>query len=101
MANELVYRIAWKYLNNEISGHGEYCMTRELADMWLENLNSHYKNTMTHWMEGVPRESIPLSKASLMSSYSSPASQYRSSSTPSAEVRLPSAEVRLPSASSP
>lgn len=45
----VAYRIAWRIINTDVTGHGEYCLTKEMAEIWLEDLKNH--TDMVHWIE--------------------------------------------------
>ena len=46
----VAYRIAWKYLETSATGHGKYCLTKEVAQELIVKLTKEYKD-MTHWIE--------------------------------------------------
>ena len=37
-----LYRIAWTISATGQEGHGEYCLTREIAQAWLDHLATEY-----------------------------------------------------------
>jgi len=41
-----LYRISWVSVNG-LTGHGEYCLTRDIAQEWVDTLNKNYPD-MTH-----------------------------------------------------
>ena len=45
---EKMCRIAW--MCNQISGHGDYCLTRKQAEAWIERLTKAHPD-MNHWIE--------------------------------------------------
>ena len=46
-----MYRIAWKSLLTDLTGHGDYVLDYSMAQVWVEKLNKDYKNELTHWIE--------------------------------------------------
>ena len=44
------YRISWKCTHTGLTGHGDYCLTKEEADAWIANMNSKHPNDQ-HWIE--------------------------------------------------
>jgi hypothetical protein len=44
-----LYRISWTDPNGN-AGHGEYSLSLELAQNWIDHLEKKYP-TMRHWME--------------------------------------------------
>lgn len=42
-----MFRIAW--LTGFDEGHGEYCLTHELAQAWVRHMSKY--NDMMHWIE--------------------------------------------------
>lgn len=45
-----LYRIAWRELNSGATGNGEYILTKEVAEQWLEDLQKKHLD-MKHWIE--------------------------------------------------
>ena len=45
---EKMYRIAWSC--NQTVSHGEFCLTREQAEAWIEYLAKSHPD-MSHWIE--------------------------------------------------
>ena len=45
------YRIAWEYIESNLKGHGDYCLSKECADNWITELNIKYLNVIRHWIE--------------------------------------------------
>ena len=43
-----MYRISWSNANS--SGHGEGCLTKEVAEAWVVWLSEKYPE-MSHWIE--------------------------------------------------
>lgn len=64
-----MYRIAWNVVETGFKGHGEYCLTHEQAQAYLDNLKDRHGATsevpMEHWIEESPayRITSPYSKA--------------------------------------
>jgi hypothetical protein len=48
------FRIAWRSLTSDESGHGKYYLTFEQARDWLTFLAGKF--TVEHWMEEYPLE---------------------------------------------
>jgi hypothetical protein len=46
--SEQMYRINWS--SGTETGHGEYCLSHEIAVAWLTHLRVEYPN-MRHWVE--------------------------------------------------
>jgi len=44
-----LYRIEWRMLTTDYNGHGDYCLTFEEAQVWIETMNTKYRD-MHHWM---------------------------------------------------
>jgi len=44
-----MYRIMWSMPNGD-SGHGEYCLTLEAGQSWIEYLRTKYPD-MQHWLD--------------------------------------------------
>jgi hypothetical protein len=47
---DVKYRIAWKSLDSDFTGHGDYCLSKDEADAWILKLNSKYPE-LEHWVE--------------------------------------------------
>ena len=45
-----MYRIAYQVLSTGVSGHGDFCLTKEDAETWIERLNNDYPD-INHWIE--------------------------------------------------
>jgi len=43
-----MYRICWSHALT--SGHGEFCLTKEQAEAWIERLTKAHPD-MNHWIE--------------------------------------------------
>jgi hypothetical protein len=48
-----MYRIAWRTIATNYSGHGEFCLTYSTAQEWLILLNKEHAD-MIHWIEEEP-----------------------------------------------
>ena len=49
---EKMYRIAWSTSTRE-TGNGEYCLSLEVAQAWVEHMKTKYPD-MCHWIEEKP-----------------------------------------------
>lgn len=47
-----MYRISWQVLSSGLSGHGEFCLTKEGAIDFITDLNKRYSD-INHWMEHI------------------------------------------------
>lgn len=45
-----MYRISWTTTEGN-SGHGDYCLSLEMANTWLVKLKTDYPITHNHWIE--------------------------------------------------
>lgn len=45
-----MYRIAWRMIATGVTGHGDYCLTLEVANAWITSLQKEYPD-MIHWIE--------------------------------------------------
>lgn len=45
-----MYRISYQVLSTGFSGHGDFCLTKEDAESWIERLNKEYPD-INHWIE--------------------------------------------------
>ena len=58
-----MYRIAWKSLYTGFESHGEWCLSREVAEAWMEHLKKG-DPMLCHWIEGPQSSSPEVSSAS-------------------------------------
>jgi len=45
-----MYRIAYQVLSTGLSGNGDFCLTKEDAESWIQHLNKEYPD-INHWIE--------------------------------------------------
>lgn len=50
------YRIHWKVLKTDATGHGTSTYSEEWAQRWADIFNRNYKDTITHWIEEVKND---------------------------------------------
>ncbi len=46
----VAYRIAWRDVNSGATGYGKYCLTKEVAQEWIVELEKKHPE-MKHWIE--------------------------------------------------
>lgn len=49
----MMYRIAWRVPATGATGHGEYCLSYDIAQDWLIRLRKEHAD-MIHWIEEEP-----------------------------------------------
>lgn len=59
MPNQM-FRIAWRSSNTGFSGHGAYCLSEEVAQAYIERLNTEYPE-FQHWLQPSPPPPLNLS----------------------------------------
>lgn len=45
------YCIAWKSLATGVTGIGDYCLTKEVAENYIVKLNIEYIDAFHHWVQ--------------------------------------------------
>jgi hypothetical protein len=45
-----MYRIAWRVIATNYSGHGDFCLSYPTAQEWLTRLHKEHPD-MIHWIE--------------------------------------------------